>query len=127
MVRKTKDIRIKKISPFLLLTLKFNNRAAKKTIRKTSTKEKPPKNIPAVRIKKPFIESINSHANKNEIINILERCNNALYVPLYLALFICALISDIQFNYLILARKSTRLNSSHVAISYAVFCLKKQK
>src|SRR5690625_6762038 len=24
-------------------------------------------------------------------------------------------------------RKSTRLNSSHVAISYAVFCLKKQK
>src|SRR5207253_4944555 len=26
-----------------------------------------------------------------------------------------------------LDRKSTRLNSSHVAISYAVFCLKKQK
>src|SRR5690625_6007360 len=26
-----------------------------------------------------------------------------------------------------LARKSTRLNSSHVAISYAVFCLKKKK
>ena len=24
-------------------------------------------------------------------------------------------------------RKSTRLNSSHVAISYAVFCLKKKK
>src|SRR5690625_6443338 len=27
----------------------------------------------------------------------------------------------------ILDRKSTRLNSSHVAISYAVFCLKKKK
>src|SRR5690625_6290142 len=27
---------------------------------------------------------------------------------------------------LILDRKSTRLNSSHVAISYAVFCLKKE-
>src|SRR5690625_6543015 len=27
----------------------------------------------------------------------------------------------------ILDRKSTRLNSSHVAISYAVFCLKKRK
>src|SRR5690625_7078900 len=27
--------------------------------------------------------------------------------------------------YLIVDRKSTRLNSSHVAISYAVFCLKK--
>src|SRR5690625_7128278 len=26
-----------------------------------------------------------------------------------------------------LSRKSTRLNSSHVAISYAVFCLKKKK
>src|SRR5439155_7725617 len=29
------------------------------------------------------------------------------------------------FNVLPLDRKSTRLNSSHVAISYAVFCLKK--
>src|SRR5690625_6655037 len=28
---------------------------------------------------------------------------------------------------IILDRKSTRLNSSHVAISYAVFCLKKKK
>src|SRR5438874_9170447 len=28
---------------------------------------------------------------------------------------------------LILDRKSTRLNSSHVEISYAVFCLKKKK
>src|SRR5437660_7358542 len=28
---------------------------------------------------------------------------------------------------LLLDRKSTRLNSSHVAISYAVFCLKKKK
>src|SRR5690625_4376450 len=29
-------------------------------------------------------------------------------------------------TYFILDRKSTRLNSSHVAISYAVFCLKKK-
>src|SRR5699024_11833480 len=28
---------------------------------------------------------------------------------------------------LVLDRKSTRLNSSHVSISYAVFCLKKKK
>src|SRR5690625_5696480 len=28
---------------------------------------------------------------------------------------------------LIIDRKSTRLNSSHVAISYAVFCLKKKR
>src|SRR5207249_8760612 len=30
-------------------------------------------------------------------------------------------------DYLKLDRKSTRLNSSHVSISYAVFCLKKKK
>src|SRR5690625_7085697 len=32
-----------------------------------------------------------------------------------------------RFNYQFTDRKSTRLNSSHVAISYAVFCLKKKK
>src|SRR5437870_9091705 len=30
-------------------------------------------------------------------------------------------------TYVMQDRKSTRLNSSHVAISYAVFCLKKKK
>src|SRR5258705_1860392 len=30
-------------------------------------------------------------------------------------------------NHLALDRKSTRLNSSHLGISYAVFCLKKKK
>src|SRR5690625_5475189 len=34
---------------------------------------------------------------------------------------------DSHANYGALDRKSTRLNSSHVAISYAVFCLKKKK
>src|SRR5690606_13747473 len=35
---------------------------------------------------------------------------------------------DLQFNQsLDVDRKSTRLNSSHVKISYAVFCLKKKK
>src|ERR1035441_11036976 len=32
-----------------------------------------------------------------------------------------------QFGYGIRDRKSTRLNSSHLGISYAVFCLKKKK
>src|SRR5690554_7165762 len=32
---------------------------------------------------------------------------------------------ELLYNYL--DRKSTRLNSSHVRISYAVFCLKKKK
>src|SRR5699024_12854146 len=30
-------------------------------------------------------------------------------------------------NHTLIDRKSTRLNSSHVSISYAVFCLKKKK
>src|SRR4051812_49483115 len=34
------------------------------------------------------------------------------------SLEVCALLTD---------RKSTRLNSSHMSISYAVFCLKKKK
>src|SRR5690554_7103977 len=32
-----------------------------------------------------------------------------------------------NFQHVIADRKSTRLNSSHVRISYAVFCLKKKK
>src|SRR5690625_7000818 len=38
-------------------------------------------------------------------------------LSVYTASFVCESIRD---------RKSTRLNSSHVAISYAVFCLKKK-
>src|SRR5699024_11493054 len=38
------------------------------------------------------------------------------------------MLEDIRQHYpLALDRKSTRLNSSHVSISYAVFCLKKKK
>src|SRR5690625_5376819 len=35
--------------------------------------------------------------------------------------------TNLPLAYSTVDRKSTRLNSSHVAISYAVFCLKKQK
>src|SRR5690606_40669653 len=35
--------------------------------------------------------------------------------------------AEINASLLTLDRKSTRLNSSHVKISYAVFCLKKKK
>src|SRR5690554_7110508 len=37
------------------------------------------------------------------------------------------LISELKSDSKIKDRKSTRLNSSHVRISYAVFCLKKKK
>src|SRR5699024_11840098 len=34
---------------------------------------------------------------------------------------------SLKVKYILTDRKSTRLNSSHVSISYAVFCLKKKK
>src|SRR5207253_10806794 len=36
-------------------------------------------------------------------------------------------IVNLLIGKILIDRKSTRLNSSHVAISYAVFCLKKKK
>src|SRR5437773_9539721 len=46
----------------------------------------------------------------------------SIYVLAGLAVFILAV--DVPLN---TDRKSTRLNSSHITISYAVFCLKKKK
>src|SRR5690625_6837048 len=40
---------------------------------------------------------------------------------------LCRLNKDQAYRLVFIDRKSTRLNSSHVAISYAVFCLKKKK
>src|SRR5690625_6403008 len=40
--------------------------------------------------------------------------------------FVCVWSWFCEVTYSFLDRKSTRLNSSHVAISYAVFCLKKK-
>src|SRR2546421_8237464 len=39
----------------------------------------------------------------------------------------CHMIQSFHSSYLRVDRKSTRLNSSHDQISYAVFCLKKKK
>src|SRR5437868_15184213 len=36
-------------------------------------------------------------------------------------------ITTVDMTTVVIDRKSTRLNSSHVSISYAVFCLKKKK
>src|SRR5437660_4871276 len=47
---------------------------------------------------------------------------DSLYAPL-----VYLMSGDEEGIYPSLDRKSTRLNSSHVAISYAVFCLKKKK
>src|SRR3712207_7256436 len=62
---------------------------------------------------------------------------NALAFVLALILFVVLFVSSIVFALYLNAwigrlilrrdRKSTRLNSSHANISYAVFCLKKKK
>src|SRR5256885_8026138 len=36
-------------------------------------------------------------------------------------------VLNVEYIFLYVDRKSTRLNSSHLVISYAVFCLKKKK
>src|SRR5439155_10942938 len=40
---------------------------------------------------------------------------------------LATLVAFVEIDIYVLDRKSTRLNSSHVAISYSVFCLKKKK
>src|SRR5438067_6586467 len=47
--------------------------------------------------------------------------------PWFAALGIGFSLVVAMFRRALLDRKSTRLNSSHVSISYAVFCLKKKK
>src|SRR5207249_10103299 len=53
-----------------------------------------------------------------ETVNMSIGQGQLLATPMQIARFMSAIAKD---------RKSTRLNSSHVSISYAVFCLKKKK
>src|SRR5262245_66597827 len=53
-------------------------------------------------------------------------------LPIYLRLWVCDLAlgergASFVESFARIDRKSTRLNSSHLGISYAVFCLKKKK
>src|SRR5690625_7084622 len=54
---------------------------------------------------------------------------SSLYYPVMLVTLLAVTIIGLSIAYLfnLVDRKSTRLNSSHVAISYAVFCLKKKR
>src|SRR5258707_7102165 len=51
----------------------------------------------------------------------------SLYAGHGLRNVVLQILREIEFNPWKLDRKSTRLNSSHANISYAVFCLKKKK
>src|SRR5690625_6502159 len=58
--------------------------------------------------------------NQGEVIQCFLFVLDVLFL-FVLSLSTCIVKQDVE------DRKSTRLNSSHVAISYAVFCLKKKK
>src|SRR5690625_6254602 len=73
-----------------------------------------------------FLNSSIEITSGNSSLLILKCLSNLLIiveeetlVSLAISLNVCLFVN--------LDRKSTRLNSSHVAISYAVFCLKKKK
>src|SRR5436309_3656986 len=78
-----------------------------------------------------------SRLDRDEILELKQNKNAtgqavAVLVVAALALGVgYTLFTELQSNsvsaYGIIDRKSTRLNSSHVKISYAVFCLKKKK
>src|SRR5260221_4605361 len=53
-----------------------------------------------------------------DIKNLARANNNSVVLLLARARFFISILAD---------RKSTRLNSSHTVISYAVFCLKKKR
>src|SRR5437773_12451179 len=53
---------------------------------------------------------------------LVEHGGEGLYQPVDLGIARCRMVVAVRRD-----RKSTRLNSSHITISYAVFCLKKKK
>src|SRR5699024_12745667 len=59
--------------------------------------------------------------------NFIPDSSNAVYITFLIIGIIGYFTIPTVANWIVQDRKSTRLNSSHVSISYAVFCLKKKK
>src|SRR5436305_14597465 len=61
------------------------------------------------------------------ISSVCPRSSNTMVPPTANAVFAwCTAVACTNGEHCVRDRKSTRLNSSHVRISYAVFCLKKK-
>src|SRR5690606_41199163 len=72
----------------------------------------------------PFAASAQSQLNMTQGVSEISQRVYDLHMTIF---YICCVIGLIVFGIMFADRKSTRLNSSHVKISYAVFCLKKKK
>src|SRR3712207_7796352 len=74
-----------------------------------------------------LFRSYSSPCNGIDLFRILNLQQHVgiFFKTLYRQLCFCKLLFSCVFS--IIDRKSTRLNSSHANISYAVFCLKKKK
>src|SRR3712207_8855876 len=88
----------------------------------------------------PYTTLFRSVLGANVLLLVFDFVENAFYVfrrefltleglrlRLLLLLLLFLIVRILWFLLLIVDRKSTRLNSSHANISYAVFCLKKKK
>src|SRR5436305_10268085 len=60
-------------------------------------------------------------------VRLFDACSGRLLLNVENRLLAEQLLLQRRDSYILQDRKSTRLNSSHVRISYAVFCLKKKK
>src|SRR5439155_24338297 len=79
--------------------------------------------LPSAKDKRRFLLAMLPESFVQKLVNVCADHGMEL-----MALFPLAAVLENQLGALGLEdRKSTRLNSSHVAISYAVFCLKKKK
>src|SRR5207249_11423116 len=58
------------------------------------------------------------------LVNLFQQA--AVFMVLAMAEGFALILGEIDLSAMARDRKSTRLNSSHVSISYAVFCLKKK-
>src|SRR5690554_7664944 len=77
--------------------------------------------VPA-ELKTKVLMTLDSPPRYNQVLDSFHRCQ--IYREQYLKSRIRSERREVE---LFRDRKSTRLNSSHVRISYAVFCLKKKK
>src|SRR5258708_24945785 len=76
----------------------------------------------------PYTTLFRSHAFPSGTSSAVTGPEGRLYIAISYASMIARLNPDtLKFEIFTEDRKSTRLNSSHQIISYAVFCLKKKK